>query len=144
MKLRQRWLFGVIMIVPFLWITVVFWAAQKGRYLPDTQGVGGRGERGQPDGHPPKINRKISAADYSSAQSDEGEETSDEEREIMRKKGLPYDSTLFFASSRKRIRIPYVKVENRSKFEALFRDFPSFNKVPELQASDHLLRDREP
>lgn len=134
MKLRQRWVFGVVLLVPFLWITVVFWATQHGRNVRITQG-------GEENLVLPKRSGNTSVD--SSSQSEDHEDTSDEEREVMRKKGLPYDSTLFFAS-RKRSRIPYKKVENRNKFEALFRDFPSYNSVPKLKSSDYLIRDREP
>ncbi|PIK54940.1 putative extracellular serine/threonine protein kinase FAM20C [Apostichopus japonicus] len=134
MKLRQRWVFGVVLLVPFLWITVVFWATQHGRNVRISQGGGDNLVL-------PKRSGNTSVD--SSSQSEDHEDTSDEEREVMRKKGLPYDSTLFFAS-RKRSRIPYKKVENRNKFEALFRDFPSYNSVPKLKSSDYLIRDREP
>lgn len=134
MKLRQRWLLGLIILVPSLWLSILFIAMRGG-------GGGFRLESEEEQINLAKIHRKVSA-DYS-LNSDESKESSEAEREKNRRAGLPKDSTLYFVPQ-EHPKVPYIKVKDRRKFEALFRDFPSSYELPELTENDFLVRFREP
>lgn len=61
---------------------------------------------------------------------------------VPEKAGTPDESTIFIVPRHKQpVFVPYVKVTNRNKFEALFRDHGSSNPLPDgLTDQDYLLK----
>ncbi|PIK54939.1 putative extracellular serine/threonine protein kinase FAM20C [Apostichopus japonicus] len=123
MKLRQRWI-TIGLLILLIWLCSILVAIRYGNstHKPDDRVPVHWGINYMQ----PPLNLSLLRDRDISAKSKPG------------LKGLPKESTIYIVP-RKHPNYTYVEVKNRSKFEALFRDFQSLNKVPKtLLENDRL------